>query len=102
MLLGEMHVRNWEKYGDIFKRDNPEVTSEQIQIEYDRPNRAPLLLIVTTTIRIPYSQMGTDTIGSCSMQNILAAASALFIPQWLSEWPNYNEEVKKAFVYRRR
>jgi len=99
VVRGDARKELGEIWGDIFKRDNPEATPEQIQIEYDRPNRAPLLLIVTTKIqesRIPKWEQILS--GAAVCQNILIAASALgYHSQWLSEWPNYNEEVKKSF-----
>ena len=99
VVRGDARKELGEIWGDIFKRDNPEATSEQIQIEYNRPNRAPLLLIVTTKLqesRIPKWEQILS--GAAVCQNILIAASALgYHSQWLSEWPNYNEEVKKAF-----
>ena len=85
-------------WGDIFKRKNPEAPAEQLEYEYNRPCRAPLLLVVSTKIesqRVPSWEQILS--GAAVCQNILVAATALgYHAQWLSEWPNYDEDVKTA------
>ena len=84
------------KCGDIFKKNNPDASPAQLTAEYERPSRAPLLLIVSTKLqeaRIPKWEQILS--GGAVCQNILVAANALgYHSQWLSEWPNYDDEVK--------
>tara|TARA_B000000441_G_C21727607_1_gene343744 strand:- start:785 stop:1348 length:564 start_codon:yes stop_codon:yes gene_type:complete len=86
------------KWGDIFKKNNPDASSAQLAAEYQRPSRAPLLLIITTKFqesRIPKWEQILS--GGAVCQNVLVAANALgYHSQWLSEWPNYDNEVKAA------
>ena len=83
-------------WGDIFKRKNPDATDEQITFEYERPTRAPLMLVISTKIeneRIPEWEQILS--GAAVCQNALIAAHALgYHAQWLSEWPNYDDDVK--------
>ena len=86
------------KWGDIFKKNNPDASPAQLTAEYERPSRAPLLLIISTKLqeaRIPKWEQILS--GGAVCQNILVAATALgYHSQWLSEWPNYDDEVKAA------
>ena len=83
-------------FADIFKKNNPEAEVARVEAERQRPGRAPLLLIVSTKIeseRIPRWEQILS--GGAVCQNILIAATALgYASQWLSEWVNYNEDVK--------
>ena len=84
------------KCGDIFKKNNPDASPAQLIAEYERPSRAPLLLVVSTKLqeaRIPKWEQILS--GGAVCQNVLVAATALgYHSQWLSEWPNYDKEVK--------
>ena len=81
---------------DVFKRKNPEATQEQINFENERPTRAPLMLVVSTKIesdRVPEWEQILS--GAAVCQNALIAAHALgYHAQWLSEWPNYDDDIK--------
>ena len=83
-------------WGDTYKRKNPDATEDQVQFEYERPTRAPLMLAVSTKIegdRIPKWEQILS--GAAVCQNMLIAAHALgYHAQWLSEWPNYDEDIK--------
>ena len=85
-------------WGDIFKRNNPKALAEQLDFEYTRPCRAPLMLMVSTKIeslRIPSWEQILS--GAAVCQNALIAATALgYHGQWLSEWSNYDEAAKAA------
>lgn len=62
------------------------------------PQRAPLLLIVSTKIvstKAPASEQLLSAGAVC--QNILIAATSLgYRGQWISDWPAYDETVKTA------
>ena len=96
VIQGEARADVGRIWGDVFKRKNPDATEEQIQFEYERPTRAPLMLAVSTKIendRIPVWEQVLS--GAAVCQNALIAAHALgYHSQWLSEWPNYDEDVK--------
>ena len=83
-------------FADIYAGQNPDASEERLEVERQRPQRSPLLLIVSTKIeteRIPRLEQILS--GGALCQNILIAATALgYASQWLSEWVNYDEEFK--------
>ena len=96
VVQGEAQAKLGEVFADVYKQNNPEVTEGRVEVERQRPQRAPLLLIVSTKIeseRIPRWEQILS--GGAVCQNILVAASALgYASQWLSEWVSYDEKVK--------
>ncbi len=91
--LGEVLAR-------IFASEHPEADERQVELERQRPQRAPVLLAVTARIdphhpKIPVMEQQLS--GGALCQNILVAAHASgFAAQWLTEWPSYHPEVRKA------
>ena len=85
-----------EVFADIYQQKNPDASDERIAAERQRPQRAPLLLIVSTKIeseRIPRWELILS--GGALCQNLLVAAAALgYAAQWLSEWVNYDDDIK--------
>lgn len=96
VVQGEAQAKLGEVFTCVFKKHNPEAKEERLEVERQRPQRAPLLLIVSTKIeskRIPRLEQILS--GGAVCQNILIAATALgYASQWLSEWVNYDEDVK--------
>lgn len=96
VVQGEAQEKLGEVFARVFKRNNPEVEEERLETEWQRPQRAPLLLIVSSNIeseRIPRLEQLLS--GGAVCQNILIAATALgYASQWLSEWVNYDADVK--------
>lgn len=97
VVQGNARAHVGQIWGDTFKRKNSDASEEQIQAEYERPTRAPLMLVVHTKIendRIPEWEQILS--GAALCQNTLIAATALgYHAQWLSEWPNYDDDVKR-------
>ena len=98
VVSGEDRRELGRVWADIFKRKNPAASNELLDFEYRRPLRAPVLLIVSSKIeneRVPEWEQILS--GAAVCQNILIATMALgYHAQWLSEWPNYDEDVKEA------
>ncbi len=87
-----------EKWAEIFAKENPTATSEQIGFWQFRPTSAPVLLAVTCHPnqeklgKIPLWEQVLS--GGALCLNLLNGAHALgFGAQWLTEWPAYNSEV---------
>jgi nitroreductase len=83
----------------LFAAKIPEANARQIEFERQRPQRAPLLLVVTSKIRKNHKipEMEQRLSGGAVCMSILIAASALgHAAQWLTEWPAYNSEVTRA------
>ena len=97
VVRGEAQRRLGEVFADVYKKRNRDAKEERLEMERQRPQRAPLLLIVSTKIeseRIPRLEQILS--GGAVCQNLLVAASALgYAAQWLSEWVNYDDEVKR-------
>ncbi|MEM7737955.1 MAG: nitroreductase [Deinococcota bacterium] len=96
VVESDAQVELGKVFAEIYQRENPDAEEARLEVERLRPTRAPLLLIVSTKIesdRIPRWEQILS--GGAVCQNILVAATALgYASQWLSEWPNYNEDVK--------
>ena len=97
VVQGEAQQRLGEVFAKVFKAQNPDASDERLEVERQRPQRAPLLLIVSTKIasnRVPRLEQILS--GGALCQNLLIAASALgYAAQWLSEWVSYDAEVKR-------
>lgn len=84
----------------IYAADNPGAEERLVEAERQRPQRAPILLAVTARIdphhpKIPVMEQQLS--GGALCQNILVAAHASgFVAQWLTEWPAFHPEVRKA------
>ena len=77
----------------------PDANEKQIEFERDRPQRAPVLIVVSSNVNREHSVPEFEQLLSCGAvcMNLLNAATALgYASQWLSEWPAYNNTVKQA------
>ena len=85
----------------IFKRENPSAADVQIEVERQRPQRSPVLLVVTSHpdpqkfAKVPEIEQTLSSAAVC--QNILIATRALgFDAQWVTDWPAYHPEIRVA------
>ena len=88
-------------YAEAFKKDHPEATDEDVEMERQRPQRAPIFLAITAYLnheraaKVPLMEQKLS--GGALCQNVLNAAHALgYVAQWITEWPSYHPDVKKA------
>ncbi len=86
---------------EIFKREHPEAADVQIEFERKRPQRSPLLLIVTSHPKpekfdkVPEIEQTLSSAAVC--ENILIATEALgYNAQWVTDWLAYHPEVRTA------
>ncbi len=89
--------------GDVFASEFsgriPDANDKQVEFERERPQRAPLLIVVSSQVNREHSVPESEQILSCGAvcMNLLNAAAALgYAAQWLTEWPAYNNNVKQA------
>ena len=90
--LGELLVAE-------FARDEPEAREDRLQLERIRPQRSPVLVVVSSRIQRGHAIPEVEQLLSCSnvCMNLLHAATALgFAAQWVTNWPAYNSAVKAA------
>ena len=91
--LGELFV-------DEFRRMEPGSSEERLQLERIRPQRSPVLVIVSS--RTVADQDGIPPVeqllsGGNVCFNLLHAATAMgYGAQWVSNWPAYNDRIKAA------
>ncbi|TQV70320.1 nitroreductase family protein [Denitrobaculum tricleocarpae] len=89
--------------GDVlaaeFKARIPEANDKQVEFERQRPQRAPVLIVVSSNVNREHSVPESEQMLSCGAvcMNLLNAAVAMgYAAQWLTEWPAYNDTVKQA------
>lgn len=85
---------------ELFRRENPDATAIQVVYERERPQRSPVLLVVTfhpnekKLAKIPEVEQLLSTGAVC--QNMLIAIQALgYNAQWLTDWPAYHTEIRR-------
>ena len=79
-----------------FKKQNPNATQVQFEIESNRFQRAAVVLAVISTPvdhpKIPKWEMQLSSGAVC--MNLLSCAQSLgYAAQWLTEWYSYNEKM---------
>ncbi len=88
--------------GEVVAKRFVEVQGERanekmVEFERDRPQRAPVLLVVTSKLTVPHNipELEQRLSGGAVCMNLLNAAHALgYGAQWLSEWIAYDDEIK--------
>ncbi|HET8728537.1 MAG TPA: nitroreductase [Alphaproteobacteria bacterium] len=96
VLRGEGQRRLGDFLAGMFAAEIADANDKQIAFERERPQRAPLLLVVTSKIRKHHKipEMEQLLSGAAVCQNILVAAQALGVAaNWITEWPAYRKEV---------
>ena len=101
IIRKEAQAKLGELYSKLFKGDNPDAPDDLVEFNRQRPTRSPILLAVTfypdpeRYVKVPNSEQILSCGALC--QNILNGAHALgYVAQWITEWPAYHAEVKKA------
>ena len=83
----------------LFQTQNPDANEKQVAFERNRPQRAPLLLVVAAKRResrkIPAFEQLMSA-GAVCYGALIAARGLGFGAQWLTEWPAYRPEVVRA------
>ena len=99
VLHKEGQERLGDLFADLFAKEIPEANDKQIEFERQRPQRAPVLLVVTSKVIKPHKIPELEQLlsGGAVCTNMLIAANALgFCAQWLTEWPAYRPEITRA------
>ena len=83
---------------ELFQREHPEANDVLVELERQRPQRSPTLLVVTFHVnekklaKIPEVEQLLSCAALC--QNILVAVAAMgYRGQWLTDWPAYHPDV---------
>ena len=89
-----------DAFAKEFTRQNPGVPEDRLHLEWIRPQRSPVLVIVSS--RIVPDREGVPPVEqllSCGNVcfNLLHAATALgYGAQWVTNWPAYNANIKEV------
>lgn len=101
VLWPEGQARLGDICAQIFRDEHPNASKEEVAFERQRPQRSPLLLIVTShpnmekLAKVPLIEQEISAGAVC--QNLLIGASALgFASQLLTDWPAYHPKVRRA------
>lgn len=85
---------------ELFRRENPDARDVLVEFERERPQRSPVLLVVSfrpneqKLAKVPEVEQLLSTGAVC--QNILVATQALgYNAQWLTDWPAYHAEIRR-------
>lgn len=101
VLRSEGQARLGDICAEVFREDNPDASEAQIEFERQRPQRSPLLLVVTShpnrekLAKVPMIEQQISAGAVC--QNLLVGAAALgFASQLLTDWPAYHPKIRRA------
>jgi len=96
---GNAREKAGEKIAEVFKRNNPAATADQIMFERNRLARAPLVVAVVSRAgphaKIPEWEQLLSS-GAAAMNLVVAANALGFSASWLTEWYAYDSNVLTA------
>ena len=87
-------------FADLFARDYPDSDAGLVAFERNRPQRAPILITVTSHIQQNHKIPELEQLlsgGSVCTTLLYAAQLQGFAAQWVTEWPAFHPEIKAAF-----
>ena len=99
VLKKEAQRRLAEFYVARYRALNPEARDNQVEHERHRPQRAPLLLVISNRLdaahKIPVLEQTLS--GGAFCMNIMNAVHALgYCANWVTGWPAFDDQVKAA------
>lgn len=93
---GSGRVAAGEKIADVFRKDHPEATADQIEFERNRLARAPLVIAVVSRagqhVKIPEWEQVLSA-GAAAMNLVTAAHALGYAANWITEWYAYDARV---------
>ena len=96
---GEARRKAGEKIAAVFRADNPQATSDQIEFEHNRLARAPLVIAVVSRagphVKIPEWEQQLSS-GASAMSLVFAAHAMGYAASWITEWYAYDRRVLDA------
>jgi len=93
---GEARAEFGIKLRDIFVKDNPDATPQQLDFERDRFTRAPLVIGVISCVKdekgVPYWEQ-VLTAGAVTYNLCLAMNAHGYGTNWVTEWYSYHPDI---------
>jgi len=84
---------------EAFRADHPDSSAERLELERVRPQRSPVLVVVSSRIVPDHEIPAVEQLLSCGnvCLNLLHAATALgYGAQWVTNWVAYHPRIKAA------
>ena len=99
VFSGDARLKIGETIAEIFAKDNPQATADQIAFEKLRLARAPLVIAVVSRaaphVKIPEWEQQMSS-GAAAMNLVTAAHAHGYVASWLTEWYAYDRRVLDA------
>jgi nitroreductase len=99
VFAGDSRLRAGEAIADVFRRQRPDATDDQIAFERGRLARAPLVVAVISRagphVKIPEWEQVLSA-GAAAMSLVLSAHALGFAANWITEWYAYDRTVLDA------
>jgi nitroreductase len=96
---GDARRKAGEKISEIFRAQNPQATSDQVEFERNRLARAPLVIAIISRagphVKIPEWEQALSS-GAAAMNLVITANALGFAASWLTEWYAYDRKVLEA------
>lgn len=93
---GDARAQFGQKLHDIFAKDNPDATSQQLKHELHRFEQAPMVIAVISCVKdeknVPYWEQ-VLTAGAVTYNLCLAANAHGYGTNWLTEWYSYHPSI---------
>jgi nitroreductase len=82
---------------DTWKKEDPKATDAKLQLEYERFNRAPVIIVVVSKIREGKAPVWEQILSAgAATQNLILAASCLgYASNWVTEWYTYSKAFRQ-------
>ena len=99
VFKGEAREQFGKSLHDVFLKDNPDATPQQLEFELNRFMRAPVGISVISSVKeeksVPYWEQVLSA-GACCYNLCLAANAHGFGANWLTEWYSYHPDINEA------
>jgi len=93
---GEVRASFGKHLRDIFLKDNPDATPQQLEFEEDRFTRVPTVIATISYVKheknVPYWEQ-VLTAGACTYNLCLAANAYGYGTNWITEWYSYHPDI---------
>ena len=99
VLKKPAQARLGDVFAERFRVLHQDASDDQVEFERLRPQRAPVLIVVSSRVDRARQVPEIEQLMSCGAvcQNLLNASVLLgYAAQWLTEWPAFDEAVKSA------
>jgi nitroreductase len=97
VISGENKQKLASHLRDTWKKEDPKATDAKLQLEYERFNRAPVIIVVVSKIREGKAPVWEQILSAgAATQNLILAANCLgYASNWVTEWYTYSKTFRQ-------